>query len=425
MQFKLSAFGDRYATPSGITALMDDLGRAMSGHTDMFMLGGGNPAHIPAVEAVWRQRIGEILADGRAFDTMLGDYDTPQGNTGFLDDVVAFLNRRYGWGISVDNVAITNGAQTALFCLMNFFSGPAVDGKQRRVLFPLMPEYIGYADQALDPKAYTARLPRIEECDDGHTFKYHIDFDTLELSNEIGAVCISRPCNPTGNVLSDGEVAELANRTAARNIPLIVDNAYGAPFPGILFTEATPPWGEHTILTFSLSKLGLPSTRTGIVVGPTQIISALTSMNSVLSLASGGIGQAVVRPLLRNDAILDLCRESIRPFYEAKSLQAQAWIREAFGNDIDYRVHKSEGALFLWVWLKGLPIPARKLYERLKARGVLIVPGEFFVFGLDAPWPHASECFRMTYSQADHHVKAGIDLIADEVRRVYRGAPAV
>ena len=42
------------------------------------------------------------------------------------------------------------------------------------------------------------------------------------------------------------------------NIPLIIDNAYGAPFPGIIFADATPFWEPHVILTLSLSKLGLP-----------------------------------------------------------------------------------------------------------------------------------------------------------------------
>ena len=48
---------------------MDDLGRAMAGaHGPMRMLGGGNPAHIPEMQAIWRDRMAAILADPAGFD---------------------------------------------------------------------------------------------------------------------------------------------------------------------------------------------------------------------------------------------------------------------------------------------------------------------------------------------------------------------
>ena len=58
---KLSKFGSRFSGHSGIVQLMDDLGNAMSENPDMLMLGGGNPAHIPAVQEVFQHRVAEIL----------------------------------------------------------------------------------------------------------------------------------------------------------------------------------------------------------------------------------------------------------------------------------------------------------------------------------------------------------------------------
>ncbi len=31
-------------------------------------------------------------------------------------------------------------------------------------------------------------------------------------------------------------------------IPLVIDNAYGVPFPGIIFSEARPPWNPNIVL---------------------------------------------------------------------------------------------------------------------------------------------------------------------------------
>lgn len=75
-----------------------------------------------------------------------------------------------------------------------------------------------------------------------------------------------------------------------------------------------------------------------------------------------------------------------------------------------------EGAFFLWLWFPGLPITSRALYERLKARGVLVVSGDWFFPGLAAGWSHTDGRLRLTYSQDEAEVRRGIALIADEIR---------
>ena len=70
--FEKSLFGERLASGSGIQDLMDDLGRAMAGaHGPIRMLGGGNPAHIPEMQAVWRDRMTAILGNPDEFDRMI------------------------------------------------------------------------------------------------------------------------------------------------------------------------------------------------------------------------------------------------------------------------------------------------------------------------------------------------------------------
>ena len=72
---------------------MEDLGRALSSG-GMIMMGGGNPAHIPEVETVWRRRMQEILAEQGAMEAMLGDYDSPRGRPEFLETMRSFSMRR-------------------------------------------------------------------------------------------------------------------------------------------------------------------------------------------------------------------------------------------------------------------------------------------------------------------------------------------
>ena len=421
MSDQFSEFGKRLCMGSGIEELMDDLGNALvSGGPDVRMLGGGQPAHIPEVNALWRRRLEEIMASPGGLEKMLSNYDPPRGNPLFLDSIAALFRESFGWDISAKNIAITAGGQTAFFFLFNSLAGKFKDGSRKKILLPLVPEYIGYANQSVSDDIFCACKPLIQKIGD-HDFKYRVDFENLRVDDDIAAICVSRPTNPTGNVLTDNEISQLSDLAEKHDIPLIIDNAYGAPFPNIIFTEATPVWNEHTILTLSLSKIGLPGTRTGIVIASEEIASAVSSMSAIVGLANGNIGQAIMEPLIRSGEILKLSSEVVRPYYVEKSRQARAWVAEEFDAKLPYRVHLSEGALFLWLWFEGMPITSGELYERLKKRGVLIVSGHYFFFGDDDvdAWPHRHECIRMTFTMDERTVNEGIKIIAQEVAAAY------
>ena len=426
MKFALSEFGEKLCTRSGILELMDDLGQAMTDRPDMIMMGGGNPARIPEVQAIWRDRVRDLLGGDQAdeFDRMLVNYDPPQGNPGFIRALCDCLNEHVDSSIRPENIAITNGGQSAFFFLFNMLAGN-VGGRRKRILLPLAPEYIGYANQGLAEDLFVTRKPIIEEDDGGHTFKYHVDFENLKVTDDIAAICVSRPTNPSGNVLTDDEIARLSDLAREHSIPLIVDNAYGAPFPRAIFGEVSPFWNDGVILTLSLSKLGLPGTRTGVVVAHEEIISAISAMTAVVGLSNNNVGQGIARPLIENGEIIRVSRDVIRPFYEERSQRAQAMVHEAMGDrsDFPWAYHRSEGAFFLWLSFRDLPVSTRKLYERLKERNVLVVPGEYFFFGLsDDDWKHRHECIRMTFTMPEKAVREGIGIIADEVRRLHAEA---
>jgi valine--pyruvate aminotransferase len=417
-----STIGEKLSRHSGIVELMDDLGHALSdaGGRPMFMMGGGNPAHIPAMQEVWRLRLAEISADPTQCDRILTNYDPPAGNQRFREAMATRLRQQYGWQLTADNVAVTAGGQAAFFSLFNLLAGQRADGF-RRILLPLMPEYIGYADQGLAEGLFVSCRPRIEMIGD-RQFKYHVDFDAASATPDIGAICVTRPTNPSGNVLADDEIARLATLARERGVPLIIDNAYGEPFPGAIYTDTRPIWDPGIILTFSLSKLGLPGVRTGIVVAEPSIIRRIASLTAIIGLANPNVGQAIVRPLLESGELVRLSRDVIRPYYLEKSRHAEAAVRAAFGDDFPYAIHRSEGAFFLWLWFPELPMTSRDMYERLKTRGVLIVPGEYFFYGLEGaePWPHATQCVRMTFSQSAQTVDQGVAIMAQELRDVHR-----
>jgi len=395
---------------------MDDLGEAMAGEEPAMMLGGGNPAHIPAVLRLLRERLHSIADQPRELRRMLADYPGPAGETRFRESVARLLSNEYGWRLGAGNIALTAGSQGGFFQLFNLLAGEFDDGTMRRVLLPLTPEYAGYADLGMTEGFFVSRCPVIEYLDD-RLFKYHVDFGSLEAGPGVAAICVSRPTNPTGNVLTDDEMARLAALARDAGVPLIVDNAYGMPFPQIVFGDVVPYWDDNMILCMSLSKIGLPGVRTGIVIASEEILDALASLNAVLNLAVGSVGPVLMRELFDSGEIIRLSREVIRPYYRERAAEALAWTRAALSG-CDYRIHRPEGALFLWLWFPSLAISCDELYRRLKARGVYVLPGHHFFPGLRDDWPHRRQCIRITYSQERESVRRGIGILGEEVRRV-------
>ncbi|EGQ9975732.1 valine--pyruvate transaminase [Vibrio vulnificus] len=413
MQF--SKFGEKFNQYSGITQLMDDLNDGLR-TPGAIMLGGGNPAAIPAMLEYFHQASENMLSNGKLL-AALANYDGPQGKDVFVKALARLLKETYGWNISEKNISLTNGSQSGFFYLFNLFAGQQPDGSHKKILLPLAPEYIGYADAGIDEDIFVSYRPEIELLDNG-LFKYHVDFEQLKVDNSVAAICASRPTNPTGNVLTDEEIRKLDQLARDNHIPLIIDNAYGLPFPNIIFEDVEPFWNENTILCMSLSKLGLPGVRCGIVIANEAVTQALTNMNGIISLAPGSVGPTLGHYMIEKEDLLHLSSEVIKPFYQQKSQRAVELLQAAMPDE-RFRIHKPEGAIFLWLWFDELPITTMALYQRLKARGVLIVPGEYFFIGQEGDWEHAHQCLRMNYVQDDELMQKGIAIIAEEVNRAY------
>ena len=430
---KFSKYGQQFTKTSAISQLMDDLGDALKSPTPVNMLGGGNPARIDKVNEAYFEVYKSLEQggiDGGAIESV-GNYSNPQGDAKFIDALVAFFNRHYDWNLTTENIVLTNGSQNAFFYLFNLFGGQFEDEKgeisTKSILLPLAPEYIGYSDVHIDGKHFIAIKPEIEEVEHkGETgfFKYKIDFEALDnlpaLKNgEIGAICCSRPTNPTGNVLTDEEMAQLSAIAKQYDVPLIIDNAYGEPFPNIIYPDVNLNWDKNTVLCFSLSKIGLPGARTGIIIAAPEVVKTVSAMNAVVNLAPTRFGAAIATPLLNEDRLKELCDDTIQPFYAKKAKKAITHIKEEMG-DYPVLVHKPEGAIFLWVWFKDLPISTTELYDRLKEKATLIVPSEHFYPGLDTTdYPHAHQCIRMSIAASDETLESGIKVIGEVVRELY------
>jgi valine--pyruvate aminotransferase len=415
-------FAKQIGSASGISRLMDDLGKnSLSSHTEVVMLGGGNPAHIPEVQDRIRQALLRIANDKGHFARLIGNYDPPEGNLAFAQLLADSLNEQLGWPIGPENIALTNGSQSAFFALFNLLAGSFDSGVKKKILLPLEPEYIGYADIGIEHDMFVCAKPRIDFIDE-HTFKYYVDFDRVErilMEQSIGAICVSRPTNPTGNVLTDSEIEQLSDLAKTHRIPFIIDNAYGLPFPGVVYTDAKPYWDEQAVVCMSLSKLGLPGARTGIVIANRDIVESLSHVNAVTNLAPGSMGPVLATEFFKDTDLWSLCKNVIKPYYDERGAILQQQLTEQL-QGVNFHLHKREGAFFLWLWIPGLPISSMELYYRLKEKSVIIVPGEYFFPGSRDQWDHKHECMRISSVQDEAILCKGAKIIAHEIKSLFK-----
>ena len=420
MNLALSQFGSQMSQLTGVRAIMKDIIETLrdSEGREFINLSAGNPVILPEVEQLWRDCTQEIL-DSDEYGEVVCRYGSSQGYTPLIEAIVEDFNARYGLELSDRHILITGGSQALYLYAANAFGGYTTSGELKQVVLPLCPDYTGYGGVSLTPEALLAYKPTLEIDEVRHRFKYRPDFSQLEINQQTGCVIFSRPCNPTGNVISDEEVTKIAHLAASYDVPVLVDSAYAPPFPALNFTEMTPQFGDNIIHCMSLSKAGLPGERIGIAIGDPQLIGILESFQTNACIHSSRYGQAIAAKAISSGKLANLALNVIRPHYQRK-IEVLANTLDAAMPDIPWYLHQGEGAIFAWLWLKDLPMTDWEFYQELKQVGVIVVPGSTFFPGLREDWQHKQQCLRISLTATETEIAEAMKRLAQVAQQVYQ-----
>src|SRR5262249_39789930 len=145
--------------------------------------------------------------------------------------VVEYFGVRFGWDLGPRNVVVGPGSQLLCFIAAALFTGPGAPRPANLVL-PMVPGYTAYQGLWLTPGGVSGVEAAVHR-ESARSFRYQFDFAALENRTDVGLMLLSSPSNPAGRCLDAGEQERLIGVAAALDAPLLVDNAYGEPFPGI------------------------------------------------------------------------------------------------------------------------------------------------------------------------------------------------
>lgn len=416
----LTQFGDRMSHLTGVRAIMKDIIETLRSSSQEFInLSAGNPVILPEVEQLWRDCTAELLASDE-YGKVVCRYGSSQGYEPLVEAIVTDFNRRYGLNLSDRHVLISPGSQSLYFYAANAFGGYTAEGTLKQILLPLSPDYTGYGGIALFPESVVACKPILEIDETAHRFKYRPDFSQLQVTEQTGCIMFSRPSNPAGNVLTDDEVRKIAALAAPFNVPVIVDSAYGTPFPALNFTDMTPIFGENILHCTSLSKAGLPGERVGIAIGEPELIEVLEAFQTNLCIHAPRYGQAIAARAISSGRLAEISSTVIRPYYQQKFSILENTLDRTMPENVAWFLHRGEGAIFAWLWFQDMAIDDWELYQHLKRVGVIVVPGSSFFPGLRENWRHKNQCIRISLTATDRELAMAMERLAKVVDQVYQ-----
>ncbi len=218
---------------------------------------------------------------------------------------------------------------------------------------------------------------------------------TLGAPGAPGLLWVNSPSNPTGRVLTAGQLRDAVDWARSRGCVLASDECYielGWSVSPVSVLHPSVCAGAHdgVLAVFSLSKRSnLAGYRAGFVTGDPALISALLLVRKQAGMMVPGPVQAAMTAALRDDAH---AREQ-RARYGARREILAAGLAAA-----GFRVDHSQAGLYLWAARPGLD--CRAACELLAGEcGILVAPGAMY-------GPSGAGHIRVAFTATDERVAA-------------------
>jgi aspartate/methionine/tyrosine aminotransferase len=343
------------------------------GHPDWFNLGQGQPETGPLPAAPPRVRRVEIGVDDQDYAPVPGLWELRRA----VAELYNGLYRRGKRSQYADhNVCICGGGRASLT--------RAVAALGQVNLGHFLPDYTAY-EELLDIFKLFTSIPILLEGESG----YH--FGLNELRREItgrglSAVLLSNPCNPTGKVIADEELKGWVDTARELGCSLLIDEFYShyvwretANGSGLVSAAAyvEDVDADPVVLFDGLTKnWRYPGWRCSWIVGPRQVIEAVSSSGSFLDGGGSKPLQRSAIPLLAPEVAAAETR-AIRDAFLRKRKVLIDGLRSA-GVRFDL---EPEGTFYCWGDISALPASINdgmSFFRAALEHRVICVPGEFF-----------------------------------------------
>jgi len=305
----------------------------------------------------------------------------------------------FGSGYTVEECVFTTGGKLALFNAVQVL----VDHGDE-VILPV-PYWVSFKDII----RYAGGNVVLVESDEREDFRITARMIEAAITPKTKAIILNTPSNPSGAVVSPADLEAIVRLAHARGIYVLLDECYvyltftGAPVSGGTFTECK----DHMVILGSLSKTyAMTGWRAGFALGPKQIISAMSKLQSQsTSNTASMVQQASIAALTSSQQ----CVAEMRADY----LKLRDQVLAGFKTIPGLSCTVPQGAFYVYPNVsafigKGGVKSASDLASRLLTEAhVVVVPGEAF---------GTNEHIRLSYAVSAGVVDEGVKRMREYFR---------
>ena len=368
--------------------------RLRSQGMDVVDLGAGEP-DFPTPDHV-------KAAARAAIDGNFTKYTANAGITNLREAIAAKYAKDYGISFTPAEVIVTAGGKQALANAALSVFGPGDEVITHVPGWPTIVEQIKLADAT----------PVVVRTSASDGFTLHAQPLIDAITPKTKGFIINSPANPTGALITEGELTKLAQTAKAKGLWIVLDLCYEqliyepvpANLPGILFREMR----ERAIVCGSASKgYSMTGWRCGWTVGPKEVIAACGALQShqtsnVCSITQKAVVAAITGP---QDCVTAMLNE-----YRSRRDQVWTWLTA----DPRIKCVKPAGAFYLFIDITGLlaatgiKTSAEFADKLIEESYVVTTAGEAF----DAPG-----FLRISYANSLERLKEACDRLSAFVKK--------
>jgi aspartate aminotransferase len=376
-----------------VTATVDRLRRE---GIEVIDFGAGEP-DFPTPDAI-------KAAGHDALDQNFTRYTPPAGIVELKRAICERYRADYGVDYKESEVIVTAGGKQALYNTALSLWGPGDEVITHAPYWPTLTEQVKLADA-------TPVLARTHP-EDGFAIRARTILDLVTPRTR--GIIVNSPCNPTGALISESELADLADVAARQGIWVVLDLCYEKliydPVPHNLPGVLAKKCRDLTVLCGSASKAyAMTGWRCGWAIGPAPVIAASGAIQSHATSNVASISQkAALAALTGSQATVTVMLDE----YRKRRDQLCEWLSA----DPRLRCQRPAGAFYMFIDISDLlsgvaPDGFRTSLDfadaLLSESRVAVTPGEAF----DAPG-----FIRISYATSMENLREGSARLIDFVR---------
>jgi aspartate/methionine/tyrosine aminotransferase len=356
-QFPLSETAQKVA-PFRVMKILGEAKRLQAQGRDVIHMEIGEP-DFPSLACVHE-------AAFAAAQQGLTHYTPSLGLPALRHKLSAFYRSFYNAEISAERILLTPGSSSALQLVLSALINPGDKVMMSDPTYPCNRTFV---------ELLHGRLLNIAV---GADSQYQLNRDLLETHWQEGikAVLLASPANPTGTVIEQPELLDMAQFLAERNAWLIVDEIYQGlvyerPAESVLAHRDLP---ENVVVINSFSKFfGMTGWRLGWCVAPLALMPVLERLAQNLFLAAPTPAQYAALRVLEPDALAQL-EQRRQKFEQRRNLLYHALAQRHLAPKV-----KPQGAFYLYWDISAFSHDSEQFCaDLLNQQGVALTPGTDF-----------------------------------------------